>query len=198
MRVVRDVLLTLLAVIIFAGVGAYAFARSGGLSARRQPGALEKALATPLRNTSAAAQAGNIVNPLAGQPDAWHAAARNYAARCARCHNVNGKGATMMGSNVSPSPPDFTKNDTQRLSDAQLFAIIRDGVRFTAMPSWRELHTDEELWQLVALVRHLPTLELEEMDLLNPAVALLDAAPEPAPEPEAGSTAAAPTAPRQY
>lgn len=45
MRVLRDVLLTLLAVIIFAGVGAYAFARSGGLSARRQPGALEKALA---------------------------------------------------------------------------------------------------------------------------------------------------------
>jgi mono/diheme cytochrome c family protein len=166
--------------VIVASVGVYAFARSGGLSAQRQPSALEKALATPLRNTSAAAQAGDIVNPLGGQPDAWRAAATNYAARCAMCHNVNGKGATMLASNVSPPPPDLTQRDTQELTDAQLFAIIRDGVRFTSMPSWREMHTDEELWQFVALVRHLPNLKLEEMDLLNPAVALIE--PEPAPE----------------
>ena len=58
------------------------------------------------------------------------------------CHNVNGKGATMLASNVSPPPPDLTERDTQELTDAQLFAIIRDGVRFTSMPSWREMHTD--------------------------------------------------------
>lgn len=81
----------------------------------------------------------------------------------------------MLASNLSPPPPDLTQDATQRLTDAQLFAIIRDGVRWTAMPSWREMHTDAELWQLVALVRHLPRLKLEEMDLLNPAVALVSA-----------------------
>ena len=182
MRVLRDVVLTLLAVVFVAVVGAYAFARSGGLSADRQPGALEQAVAGRLRNVSASAQAGDVTNPLADKPDAWRGATRNYAARCAMCHNINGKGATMLASNVSPPPPDFTQDDTQRLSDAQLFAIIRDGVRFTAMPSWREMHTDEELWHYVALVRHFPNLQLEELDLLNPAVVLVDREPEREPE----------------
>ena len=182
MRVLRDVLLTLLAVFIVASIGAYAFARSGGFSAERQPGALEEAVAIRLRNVSAAAQAGDVTNPLAGKPDAWRAATTNYAGRCAMCHNINGKGATMLASNVSPPPPDLTEDATQRLSDAQLFAIIRDGVRFTSMPSWREMHTDEELWQYVALVRHLPSVKLEELDLLNPAVALVDRESEPEPD----------------
>jgi mono/diheme cytochrome c family protein len=182
MRVLRDVVLTMLVLVIVGGLAAYLFARSGGLSARRQPGTLEYAVAVRLRNTSAAAQAGNVVNPLAGQPDAWRAATLHYAGRCAMCHNVNGKGATVIASNVSPPPPDLTQDATQRLSDAQLFAIIRDGVRWTAMPSWREMHSDEELWQLVALVRHLPHLKLEELDLLNPAVALV---PQPEPLPTA-------------
>jgi mono/diheme cytochrome c family protein len=86
------------------------------------------------------------------------------------CHNINGKGATLIGSNVNPPVPDMTLDATQRLSDGQLFAIIRDGVRWTAMPSWKEMHSDEEIWRLVALVRHLPHLKLEEMDLLNPVV----------------------------
>jgi mono/diheme cytochrome c family protein len=180
MRVMRDVLVTLLVIVIVAGVGAYAFARSGGLSARRRPSALEEWIGTPLRNASAAAQGGDLVNPLADQPEAWRAATTKYAARCAMCHNTNGKGATMLGSNVSPPAANLTRQDTQDLSDAQLFAIIRDGVRFTAMPSWREMHTDEELWQFVALIRHLPNLKLEEMDLLNPAVALIE--PDPVPE----------------
>lgn len=162
MRVLRDVVLTVLVLVILVGLDAYFFARSGGLSARRQPGTLEYAIATRLRNASAAAQAGDVANPLAGKPDAWREVTLHYAARCAMCHNVNGKGATVIASNVSPPPPDLTQDATQHLTDAQLFAIIRDGVRWTSMPSWREMHSHEELWQLVALVRHLPRLRLEE------------------------------------
>lgn len=172
MRVLRDVLLTVLVLLIVAGVGAYAFARSGGLSARREPSTLEYAIALRLRNVSASAQAGDITNPIADQPDAWRQAANHYARHCAMCHNVNGKGSTMLGSNVSPPVPDLTQRQTQDLSDAQLFAIIRDGVRFTSMPSWRETHLDEDIWRLVAVVRHFPKLELADMDLLNPVVAL--------------------------
>jgi mono/diheme cytochrome c family protein len=172
MRVLRDVVLTILLLVIVGGVGVYAFARGGGLSARRQPSSLEYSFGVWLRNVSAKAQAGDVKNPFAGQPDAWREAATHYAMHCAMCHHVNGKGSTVLGSNVSPPVPDLTLDDTQRLSDAQLFAIIRDGVRFTSMPSWKETHSDEEIWQFVELVRHLPQLKLDEMDLLNPVVAL--------------------------
>ncbi len=182
MRVLRAVVLTVLLAAILGGLGIYAFARRGGLSARRQPGALENTFAVWLRNVSAEAQAGDVTNPIADQADAWREAATHYASHCAMCHHVNGKGSTMLGSNVSPPVPDLTLEATQRLSDAQLFAIIRDGVRFTSMPSWRETHSDEEIWQFVGLVRHLPKLKLDEMDLLNPVVAL---APEQPPRPTA-------------
>lgn len=172
MRLLREVLLTVLFLVILAGVGVYAFARSGGLSARREPSTLEYAIAVRLRNVSASAQAGDITNPFAEQPDAWRQATNSYARHCAMCHNVNGKGSTLLGSNFSPPSPDLTLPQTQRLSDPQLFAIIRDGVRFTSMPSWRETHSDDEIWRLVAVVRYLPRLELAEMDLLNPVVAL--------------------------
>lgn len=170
MRFLRDALLTLVFLVFVIAAAAYGFARSGGLSARRQPGQLEYALATPLRNVSASAQAGDVRNPFANNPDVWREAATHYAQRCAMCHNVNGKGQTVIGSNLSPPPPDMMLSATQKLSDEQLFAIIRDGVRFTGMPAWREMHSDEEIWQFVVFVRHLPNLSLAEIDLLNPAV----------------------------
>lgn len=170
MRILLTVLLNITLLIILGGVGAYLFASRGGFSARQRPAALEYAVVTPLRNISAATQGADLRNPLAGQPDAWRAVANDYAHHCAMCHNVNGKGATLLGSNINPPTPDMTRDGTQQLSDAQLFAIIRDGVRWTAMPSWREIHSDDEIWRLVALVRHLPRLRLDEMDLLNPAL----------------------------
>jgi hypothetical protein len=53
--------------------------QDAALSARRQPGTLESALAVRLRNVSAAAQAGDVAGPLPGRPDAWRAATLNYA-----------------------------------------------------------------------------------------------------------------------
>ena len=59
--------------------------------------------------------------------------------------------------------------DTQKLSDGELFAIIRDGVRLTGMPAWD--HPDEDNWALVHFIRHLPKLtpaDLREIERLNP------------------------------
>ena len=47
MRALRHVLLTLLVVVVVAGIAVYAFARSGGLSAERKPGALEEFTSMP-------------------------------------------------------------------------------------------------------------------------------------------------------
>ncbi len=49
MRVLRDVLLTLIALIVIVAIAGYLFARGGGLSAQRQPGTLESAIAVRLR-----------------------------------------------------------------------------------------------------------------------------------------------------
>ena len=93
--------------------------------------------------------------------------------RCATCHANDGSGQTPIGKNVYPKAPDLRLPDTQSMSDGELFWIIHNGIRFTAMPAWGEGDPEKDLdsWKLVHFIRHLPQLtaeELEEMKSLNP------------------------------
>jgi hypothetical protein len=68
-----------------------------------------------------------------------------------------------------PRAPDMRLPDTQKLSDGELYAIIRDGVRLTGMPAWAG--SDLENWKLVHFIRYLPKLtpeEIYDMERLNP------------------------------
>ena len=67
----------------------------------------------------------------------------------------------------------MTGPDTQRLSDGELFFIIKNGVRFTGMPAWGSdtREDDRASWQLVHFIRHLPQLtsaDLEVVSRMNP------------------------------
>jgi hypothetical protein len=61
---------------------------------------------------------------------------------------------------------------TQQMTDGELFFIIQNGVRLSAMPAWGESdHAEEDSWKLVHFIRHLPQLTFEEkkeMEKLNP------------------------------
>jgi hypothetical protein len=59
------------------------------------------------------------------------------------------------------------------MSDGELFYVIHNGIRFTAMPAWGKGRPEDDVasWKLVSFIRHLPDLtpaELEEMRVLNP------------------------------
>ena len=57
------------------------------------------------------------------------------------------------------------KGATQRLSDGELFSIIRNGVRLTGMPAWQ--HEDDDTWKLVQFIRHLPNLTPQELEKMK-------------------------------
>lgn len=77
-------------------------------------------------------------------PDGGH----TFASICAACHGLDGKGAER--------GPDIARNrDVQRLPDAALFRIIREGKPGTGMPPFRSLGDA----RIQALVRHLRTLQ---------------------------------------
>jgi hypothetical protein len=55
---------------------------------------------------------------------------------------------------------------TQRLSDGELYYIIQNGVRLTGMPGWgspADNDHNEHTWELVLLIRHLPSLTLRQL-----------------------------------
>ncbi len=97
----------------------------------------------------------------------------HFADHCASCHGNDGKGQMEIGGNLYPKAPDMTRSQTQRLSDGELFFIIKNGVRFTGMPAWGSdtPEDDRASWQLVRFIRYLPQLtseDLEAMSRMNP------------------------------
>ena len=78
-----------------------------------------------------------------------------------------------MGQYLYPRAPDMRLPATQNLSNGELYYIIRNGVQLTGMPAWGEpnLVQDDDSWQLVLFIRHLPNLtaeEIKDMEHYNP------------------------------
>jgi hypothetical protein len=55
------------------------------------------------------------------------------------------------------------------MSDGEIFWVIHNGIRFTAMPAWGENDLDNDVgsWKLVHFIRHLPQLTPEELDRMK-------------------------------
>jgi mono/diheme cytochrome c family protein len=142
-----------------------------GVSARDQPTRPEVMLARTLRHFAVPAKLRAAKNPVPMSAAALQEGREHFADHCAQCHGNDGRGQTEMGRNLYPRAPDMTLPETQKLSDGELFAIIRNGVRLTGMPGWGGEHTEQDDWKLVLFIRHLPRMTKEEADsmkALNP------------------------------
>ena len=106
-----------------------------------------------------------------------------YDGMCAPCHGAPGAEPGVMARGLEPKPPELVE-EADDWSAAELFWITRNGVRMTGMPAFGPTHGDEELWEVVALVRRLPALSpAEYRALVQPAP---PAAPEAPETPEQG------------
>lgn len=144
-----------------------------GFSAKAEPHALEVLLARQVRYLAIPLEHRNKPNPIPVTPDVVQDGLAHFADHCATCHANNGSGQTPIGKNVYPKAPDLRESPTQTMSDGELFWVIHNGIRFTAMPAWGEGDPEQDLdsWKLVHFIRHLPKLtpqELETMKSLNP------------------------------
>ena len=62
-----------------------------------------------------------------------------------------------------PPAPDLTKADVvSRWSDAELFWIIKHGIKDTGMLAVGPTHKDEDVWAVSAFVRQLPEVTPEQ------------------------------------
>jgi len=74
---------------------------------------------------------------------------------CSQCHGRRGKGNGIMARDMIPKPPDFSCQAMMKnIPDGQLFWIIKNGSKGTAMMSFETLK-DNQIWQLVSYIRKL-------------------------------------------
>src|SRR6266436_1852925 len=136
-----------------------------GLSARAKPSALEAMVARKARHLAIPSNARLTQNPVLASAEDLREARLHFADHCAICHGNDGSGETMIGGGLYPKPPDLRLQETQNLTDGELFWIIENGVRFTGMPAFSsggDHGGREDSWKLVHFIRHLSNLSAEE------------------------------------
>src|SRR5262245_50706423 len=158
MRFLRDAIITIALLVTIGAIGALAVVRNAGLTADNEPSRIERSVAGQLVRLSIPAAAERQANPVGADTSAWREAVDHYLDHCAGCHGRNGHGDTEIGQNMYPRVPDLTSETVQARSDGALFYIIQNGVRWTGMPAWKQEHSPEETWKLVAFIRKVPTL----------------------------------------
>jgi hypothetical protein len=144
-----------------------------GFSASEPPTGLERWIARTARSSAMPADARDRKNPVANNREVLAEARAHWADHCATCHANDGSGDTQMGKRTYPPAPDMRLPETQRMTDGELFYIIQNGIRLSAMPAWGGGgdHDAQDSWKLVHFIRHLPQLtaqEKSEMEKLNP------------------------------
>jgi len=167
-----NTVLLLALVVVALLIAATASLLHNGLSSRAKPTFLEAMLARNARHMAIPAGARKQQNPIPASPDNLRDARLHFADHCTVCHGNEGTGDTPIGKGLYPKPPDLRAEDTQKLSDGELFWIIENGVRFTGMPAFGVSHgSEEDSWKLVRFIRHLPQLSTDErleMERYNP------------------------------
>jgi len=144
-----------------------------GFSAKTEPHAIEVFMARQIRHLAIPIEKRHTQNPIPLSPDVIKESLAHFADHCAICHANNGSGQTPIGKNAYPKAPDLRLTDTQSMSDGEIFWVIHNGIRFTAMAAWGEGDPAQDVgsWKLVHFIRHLPQLtpeELDQMKTLNP------------------------------
>ena len=84
-------------------------------------------------------------------PAAADDAAATYKAKCSACHGADGKGETAIGKKMGLR--DFSSPEVQKMSDADLTAIIADGK--AKMPSYKKSLNPDQIKDLVGYIRSL-------------------------------------------
>jgi thiosulfate dehydrogenase len=99
------------------------------------------------------------------------AGAATYRKRCAMCHGLPNQPSPDIADAMFPKAPQFmilpqvigSKPDTD-------FWKVKNGVRLTGMPSYQNLLSDDQIWQVVGLLAHRRMLPPEVKEALHSSV----------------------------
>ncbi len=84
-----------------------------------------------------------------------------YKDTCVFCHGAPGKEPDASSQGLNPQPPDL-KDAVSDMTSAELFWIIKNGIKMSGMASYGKVHNDDEIWNVVAFLQRLPKMMPEE------------------------------------
>jgi mono/diheme cytochrome c family protein len=148
------ILRTIIACIIVAVAGVVGFIYSGIYDvAAVQPDnpVVAWALHTTSDHSVKARLSGIQEPPDLDKPDVIQSGARFFASHCVVCHGGPGLQPTAIAQGLNPAPPDLFRA-TRKPQMAEMFWVIKNGIKMTAMPGFGETQTDQQIWAVAAFL----------------------------------------------
>jgi mono/diheme cytochrome c family protein len=141
--------------VLIIAVSVYAASRHGlyPIGADNPPSALERTLAGRALNAYADKHKPAGDNPVAATPDNLMEGAKEYEEHCAFCHGGAKAKVSPMQNKLNPPAPQLI-DKIPHDDDAWLFWVTRHGVRMSGMPTWNGVMSDDEIWKIVAFIKH--------------------------------------------
>lgn len=162
-RTHRIVGITLLVLALTVGAGAALFVWSGvyPIAANEPHFAVERWLLTLAKRRSVVEHAEAITPPPLRDASLIREGFPLYQEHCLVCHGAPGEPRAAMGRGMNPNPPPLFMA-ASRWNDAELFWVIRNGLKMAGMPGFYPMLEEREIWALSAFTRRLPELSVEE------------------------------------
>lgn len=95
--------------------------------------------------------------PPIDQPERLRRGAGHFQQGCAPCHG-SPTGPSMLVVRSTLPPPSDLKDLVPTWKTKELFWIVKNGLKYTGMPAWPAQQRDDEVWDVVAFLRELPTM----------------------------------------
>jgi mono/diheme cytochrome c family protein len=74
-----------------------------------------------------------------------------YDAQCVRCHGAPGIAPEPFALGMTPVPANLT-DTARRWSAADIYWVVKHGIKMTGMPAWQYRMSDQAMWEVTAFV----------------------------------------------
>src|SRR6185369_3624587 len=120
------------------------------------PGRVETSVMTNLKRRVTVRGRGDR-SPFEATPESIAFGKKAFGSYCTVCHGLDGQNTGVpFADSMAPPVPSLASDSVQKYTDGQLHWIIQNGIFPSGMPAAKELLSDEEIWSIVAYIRHLP------------------------------------------
>lgn len=164
MKFITGVIVTVLVVL---GIAGFIFATGRfNVAATAPPDMIDKVAPWAL-DKALERRSKDVTDPIARDAGAVARGMTHYRENCLPCHGAPGLEPAEFHEGMNPSPPDIDAPALQHDTDAELFWVIKNGIRLTGMPAFGVNYKDEEIRDIVAFVRHAPQITDAERQKLK-------------------------------
>jgi thiosulfate dehydrogenase len=154
-KFILGVIVTLL-VLVLGGLG---FAMLGFFPTRANvtPPRLEARIAMGAVDASMERHAPHLSNPLPPTDQNLIDGMKIYTMNCAVCHGGFDRKPSPLANAFYPPPPNLI-SDPPDDPEWHTFYTVRTGIRYTGMPGWETLLSEQDIWKVAALLSRLEKL----------------------------------------